>query len=306
MIKFKYLFLFISELLEDFPEDKWSYLEPGWEYLAKYRDVSDIQWRSWKFLFQILWCYLIFQFFISEMIRVIHKSHLYLKYWYIVSSVIFVVSFMGVKHMIIITVHPFIFLLIIFFGGGKRSIWLISSVLIGVFNLYTRTYKNNVWDFFKYSREEEANLILVCVAWTELRCVSFCVDYIDRKEKLKATKDAKDDVDVNNISTWETIINMLSYIFYLPLLYTGSIILHDVFERSFKVQKYDVTTRLRRFFWDTSLFLLYSFILDLAHHYIYFRGMQYEIEVSPCKIRSFSCGIAIHSFLLGTCRFSFQ
>ncbi|XP_073957445.1 protein-cysteine N-palmitoyltransferase Rasp-like isoform X2 [Choristoneura fumiferana] len=233
-----------------------------------------MQWNSWKFLFQRLWYYLIFQFFISEMIRVVHNSDSYLKYWYLISSVIFITSYMGVNHMIIITAHPFLFLLIIFLGGGKRSIWSISSILIGTFNLYTFTYKRNIWDFLKDTYEEEAHLILVCAAWTEVRCISFCIDYIDSKDKLKASED----VAANATSTWETIINMLSYIFYLPLLYTGSIILYDDFERSFKVQRYDMTTRLRRFIWDMILFLLYSFILDLAHHYIYFRGMQYEIE----------------------------
>lgn len=213
-----------------------------------------------------------FQFLMSEMIRVINKS--YLKYWYIISSVIFITSYMGVKQMIIITVQPVLYLTILFSGGGKGSVWLISGGLLASYNTFK--YKHYFWYLFKDTLyDEEVYLILVCIAWIELRCISFCIEYIERKEKLQTSKA----VELNDPPVMETIINMLSYIFYLPLLYTGPVILYEDFERSFQVQSDNITTRLRRFIWDMALFLLYTLILDLAFHYVYFYAMQNEIEV---------------------------
>jgi hypothetical protein len=257
--------LFVSELFGNNVKPDWPDLVDGWSFLSRYRDISDLEWNSWKYFFQRSWYYLIFQFIVSELVRSFEIK--YLKYWYILSSIIYIVAYTGVKQMSLIFLQPVLYLSIIFFGGGKSLVWMISIALLFCFN--GLKYKNYFWDFFDAENfyDEEIYLTLVCISWIELRCISYCIDYIDVKHKL-------------NLTRGEIVTNMLSYIFYLPLMQTGPVVLYEEFEKSLKIKRNDVTMRLRRFIWDMALFTLYTFLLDLAFHYIYFYAMQNEIEVS--------------------------
>ncbi|XP_061708959.1 protein-cysteine N-palmitoyltransferase Rasp isoform X1 [Cydia pomonella] len=257
------LFQVQSELFGNNEKPKWPDLVDGWSFLSRHKDVSDLEWSCWKYFFQRSWYYLIFQFVISEMIRTFNIK--YLKYWYILSSIIYMLAYTGIKQMSLVVFQPIIYLAVIWYGGGKIILWMLSISLLFCFNVMK--YKNFFWDIFdaEHFYDEEIYLTLVCTSWIELRCISFCIDYIDVNHKLNATK-----IDV--------VTNMLSYIFYLPLMHTGPIVLYENFEKSLHVKRNDITKRMKRFICDMILFSIYTFLLDLAFHYIYFYAMQNEIE----------------------------
>lgn len=240
-------------------------LQPGWKFIPRLKDVSDFEWTSWKYYIQTSLCYLIVQFIVTETIRRTSRDHL--KHWYIMSSVIFIVLHMGFKQLLIISAQPLLYGAILFFIGNKCSVWIVSLLLLMSYN--SLKCKNFFWNFLDHEdlHDEEVYLILFCVAWLELRCISFCLDFIDKGKEC------------NKSLNMENVINMLSYVLYVPLLYTGPVILYEDFEKSFYANTEKLCVNLRRFVWDMFLFLVYTFILDLALHYIYFYAMQENMEV---------------------------
>ncbi|KAM3967903.1 protein-cysteine N-palmitoyltransferase Rasp [Aphomia sociella] len=245
-------------------------INPGWWITSRPRDTSDVEWSSWKYFIQTSWYYLILQFFISEILRRTKIS--ILKYWYIVSSVIYIAIHMGLKQLIVILIQPIIFITIIFIGGKKLSIWITGILLLVSYN--SLKYKYFFWYFLdrEQLQDEEVYLILFTIAWIELRCISFCIDYIDKEDKYMNMN------NYNHATAVDTIVAMFSYILYLPLLYIGPMILYDDFEKSFCKPKEKLSARLQSFILDMFLYLVYTFLLDLAFHYIYFLAMQNDIE----------------------------
>ncbi|XP_039752550.1 protein-cysteine N-palmitoyltransferase Rasp [Pararge aegeria] len=238
-------------------------LQKGWGFTARHKDVSDIEWSSWKYFLHTSWRYQIFQFIVTETLRYKHAS--IIKYWYIISSMFFVTTFMGYKQMIIILTQPVIFAVILFCGGKKLSIWITSILLLFSYN--SLKYMYYFWSFLDYDhmQDEEVYLILFSVAWIELRCISYSLDFVGRKEEKSLNLD--------------DLINMFSYTSYLPLLYTGPIILYEEFENSFNKRREYLISRIKQFISDMIFFQLYSVLLDLVFHYIYFFAMHSKMEL---------------------------
>lgn len=238
-------------------------LQPGWRFLNRLKDVSDTEWISFKYYFHMSWSYLLIQSIASELIRR-YKSSL-IKPWYIISSMIYVMFHMGLKQLLFILVQPVLYSTIIFCGGKKAIIWITSILLLGSYN--TLKFKYFFWYLLDHDdlQDEEVYLLMGCIAWIELRCISFCIDYIDNKNS-------------KNIPKSQSFLNMLSYVLYLPVLYTGPVLLYEDFEKSFNCSE-PLANRIRRFAFDISLFLFYFFAMELALHFIHFHALQERIEV---------------------------
>lgn len=182
----------------------------------------------------------------------------------------FIIFNMGVRQMVIIIIQPLLYYFVISLGGKKRSIWITSILLLASYN--SLKYKLFFWNFLDHEeilQDEEVYLILFSVAWIELRCISYSIDYVEKKKKYKKQK----------FFFWDDIVNMLSYVLYLPLLYNGPVILYEEFEKSFYAKNEKLALRMKKFMSDLVIFKLYSFILDIAFHYIYFFAMQDNMEV---------------------------
>uniref|UniRef100_A0A2A4JTP1 Protein-cysteine N-palmitoyltransferase Rasp n=1 Tax=Heliothis virescens TaxID=7102 RepID=A0A2A4JTP1_HELVI len=264
-----------TEIIDSNPELRYELgdLNPGWRLISRQKDESDVEWSTWKYLIQTSWFYLLLQFFVSEIIR--RTNAALVKYWYSLSSIIFIVKYMGVRQLIIILAQPVIFSAIIFSGGKKISIWLTSILLLAGYN--SLKYKYFFWHFLDTENleDEEVFVMLYAIAWVELRCISFCLDYVDKKEKYLQAKDKSKEVGTTRS---EDLINMFSYVLYLPLLFVGPIILYEEFEKSFHVSNKGLHTRLKSFTLDMIRFLIYSILLEVAFHYVYFFAMQSQIE----------------------------
>lgn len=174
---------------------------------------------------------------------------------------------MCVKQLLFIFIQPVLYSIIIFCGGKKGTLWITSILLLGSYN--TLKFKYFFWYLLDNEdlRDEEVYLLMGCIAWIELRCISFCIDYIDNK-------------DSKNIPKSQSLLNLLSYVLYLPVLYSGPVILYKDFERSFSSPAEPLLDRIRRFACDMCLFLLYFFAMELALHFIHFHALQERIEVS--------------------------
>lgn len=245
-------------------------LQPGWRFLSRLQDVSDIEWTSWKYYFRISWLYLLIQFFVSEIIR---RTQIWLlKYWYTVSSVVFILTYMGYRQLIIILAQPILYVSVILLGGKKTSVWMMSIMLLIAYN--SLKYKSFFWNYLDREdlNDEEVYLVLYTIAWIQLRCISYAIHYIDKEEKSEKSHE-------NSPSIVETLVNMFSYVLYAPLLYIGPIILYEDFDKSFSANNEKLTLRIRRFIYDMLIFTSYTFMLDCAFHYMYFLAMHNDIEV---------------------------
>lgn len=240
-------------------------MQPGWRILNRLQDVSDTEWLCVKYYLHISWLYLLIQFVVSELIRT-YKSSL-IKPWYIISSIIYVSIYTSLKQLIFIFLQPIIYSVIIFSGGKKATLWITSILLLGSYN--TLKFKYFFWSLLDREDlpDEEVYLLMGCIAWIELRCISFCIDYIDNK-------------DSKNMSKSQTFLNMMSYVIYLPVLYTGPVILYADFVKSFTSPVEPLLNRIKRFVCDISLFLLYFFAMEVVLHFIHFYALQERIEVS--------------------------
>lgn len=266
----------VSEILENNHELQYELrdLNPGWRSLSRLKDESDVEWSTWKYHIQTSWFYMLIQFIVSEIIRKTNSS--LLKYWYTISSVIYILKYMGLRQLIIIFSQPVIFAGIVLLGGKKISIWLTSILLLAAYN--TLKYKYFFWRFLDTGslEDEEVFVMLYAIAWVELRCISFCLDYVDKKEKYNQ---APDKARLNQLSVFEELINMFSYVLYLPFLFVGPFIIYEEFERSFHTRKENLSMRLKSFFLDMLRFLFYTMFLELSFHYVYFFAMQSHMEV---------------------------
>ncbi|CAB3256558.1 unnamed protein product [Arctia plantaginis] len=148
------------------------------------------------------------------------------------------------------------------------------------------------WSTWKYlirttcESDEEVFVMLYAVAWVEIRCITFCLDYVDKVEKLEFAENEK----YVELSASKQFVNMFSYVLYLPVLFVGPIIDYEAFENSFHVQNQNLRDRLKRFIWNMALYAIYTLLLEFAFHYIYFIAMQSNLKVITLLPSSALCG----------------
>lgn len=173
---------------------------------------------------------------------------------------------MGWKQLFFIFLQPVLYSGIIFCGGKKAIVWITSILLLASYN--TLKFKYFFWYLLDHDdlQDEEVYLLMGCIAWIELRCISFCIDYIDNKSS-------------KNIPKSQSFLNMLSYVIYLPVLYLGPVILYEEFEKSFNCPLQPLVNRIKQFAFDIALFLFYFFAMELVLHFIHFHVLQERIEV---------------------------
>ncbi|XP_049877762.1 protein-cysteine N-palmitoyltransferase Rasp isoform X2 [Pectinophora gossypiella] len=181
---------------------------------------------------------------------------------------IFVVIHLGYKQLLLIMILPLLYTLAIFLGGKKSDIWIISSLLLLSYNFIK--YRTFFWYFLEYENlhDEEVYLILFCIPWVQLRCISFCLDYVEKSKDFS-----------KKTSKIETLIELTSYVLYVPLLYTGPVILYDDFRKSFSLPNQELSVKLKCFILDMFIFLFYTFVMDASLHYIYFYAMHSDMEL---------------------------
>lgn len=243
-------------------------MRPGWAF-ARLKDYSDFEWSSWTFFFSSSWKYLFLHFVISELLR--KYWHNFVQYWYIIVSLTYVSEVFGMKQLVAVITQPTVFAFLIFSGGGKLAIWVIFISILVIFNFLK--YKNIFWSVFDYENinDEEIYLLFFGLGWIGLRCISFCINYVDMRKQIITDNDDK----TRRLS--ENLVAMFSYVLYLPTLYTGPIILYEDFAHSFKVTSNVI--KIKVFLKDMMIYLLYTILLDLAFHYIYFLAMMDQLQV---------------------------
>lgn len=261
-------------------------LKEGWSFLlGRYRDTSDYEWNSWKQFALSLLPWIVTHVCGAEVFRnienvlgekfIIYKK--YIKYWYCLVSFGFIIYTFGIVALLILIIQPVIHLFVLKICERTESIWLCTSLFLIVTNILKSTYASlqDPISFINLT-DEELYMVLITILWTQLRCISYSLDIIllNKSNRLGEKKE-------NHQKILPGLLDLMSYTFYLPLLFFGPLILYENFNKSMcSVHQTSFTKRLKNFSFNVSSYLWWMIFMELCLHFIYFNALQYHIEVN--------------------------
>lgn len=239
----------------------------GWAFLNRTKDVSDFEWRSWKRLMARTWMYFGINFIVAECLRTWKQE--FIPCWYLGFSVFFLLQNYGIFTFFLLISQPLVYLCLLIFVESYWVIWLWSLILLFITNTLKVEYY--FWDYLFHLKllDEDITMILIGFAWVETRCISFSLEYFKRIQK-----DYKAIPKIMNINKQVFIVNAFSYSLYLPLLFTGPIVMFDEYEKSLEATSSSLKRKIVLF---TKHFLCYVglyYLLELLMHVYHFGAMK--------------------------------
>lgn len=232
--------------------------------IGRFKDISDKEWTIWK-TFSITSCpWHLLQFCGAELFRQ-HNQRPQICYVFV--SFAFILYNFGPTLFCVLTVQPLMCLLILKLGGKSKSIWLMSCLFLVVIDFFKTLHNYLFIHTYEYNY-----MLMAAVLWTHLRCLSFSL------ETIRTARDVKQKTDKN--ITGLQILNMLSYTFYLPVLFVGPIILYSDFIKSLNTPyKSSLKRRIFCFASNLTRYVGWFFFTEFSLHFIYFNALQYYPEV---------------------------
>jgi protein-cysteine N-palmitoyltransferase HHAT len=134
-------------------------------------------------------------------------------------------------------------------------------------NLVKHSYESNNDVYLNYMdlSDDDFYLMLISVSWIQLRCISYCLEIIRSRAEIQ-------------------FIDLLSYCFYLPLLFLGPVILYDDFDKGFTRND---NKKFSNLFVNLARYFGWFLFLEISLHFFYFNAMQYQAEVNDELILRF-------------------
>ncbi|KAK3922932.1 Protein-cysteine N-palmitoyltransferase Rasp [Frankliniella fusca] len=245
-------------------QSNWGELEPGWSFLGRKKDISDYEWYVWLPFLRNLLPWFIVHHVGAELFRWCKSKEL-LRIWYILVTSVFTANYCGVIPLVALTITP-IFLFYIAKLKWTLICWLTSILLLISLSLFQTSLLS----------DEQIMVLCVCCAWAQLRCMSFCMDWING-ETWSISPISEDDQSPQ-------ILRLLSYIFYLPLMYLGPFVPFQDFEKSISINTATIESfkkRIIRLSLNSSRFLGWMILTELLLHFIYCNAIQLHHEALP-------------------------
>ncbi|XP_067009005.1 protein-cysteine N-palmitoyltransferase Rasp [Anabrus simplex] len=220
---------------------------PGWSFLGRRKDAADYEWTTWVTFIRVLLPWIFVQIIVSELIR--WKNSSLLSLWYFLFSVIFMSFTLGPAVTILMVFQPCIIYASALMAS-RSLIWIVSLVSLVIF-CNSEIGLNWVTDMDKVRY-----LVLISMAWNNLRTVSFCLDNL-------------------SVNRRGSLLCLLGYCFYLPTLFFGPVILYDKYENGLTRPhtKWSVE-RLGLVVLNLFRFFGWAVVAELSLHYLYFCTMQ--------------------------------
>ncbi|KAG8228430.1 hypothetical protein J437_LFUL003907 [Ladona fulva] len=185
---------------------------PGWPIIGRMKDISDFEWNSMIPLLTSLMPWFFCHVLVNEVIRLYNRK--LLPYSYFITGSICVLNYYGPAILVVFALQPVIFYCALWFKS-TAIIWLCSLLLMFILNMNPMVHLKEVLEL----QGDDEYLISVTLCWIHLRCISFCLECLmvdDRRDKEKISK--------------RNFISFLSYVFYLPLMFLGPVMLYKDFE----------------------------------------------------------------------------
>lgn len=239
-------------------------LATGWDFIGRKKDISDYEWRMWlPFLWELMPWFLLHHI-IAEILRWFKNKEL-LRLWYVVVSSLFMVHYCGLMSWAAVISTP-----VILFSISRKNrpllCWVTSIILL----LCLSTFHVSVLS------EQQQMALYVCFAWVQLRCMSFCLDWINSKpwsiEPL---------CENDHSSLW---LCLLSYTCYLPLMFLGPFVPYMEFENGIKEETASwesLKSRICKLVVNLSRFLGWMVVTEYCLHFFYCNAIQLHHEALP-------------------------
>lgn len=141
----------------------------------------------------------------------------------------------GLNNFVVFFIQPTIYVVLLSLTRSRIIIWIFTCIVYYVFIhedmiwvnwlfnfgfqylffLYLApfviTFSFFLLQFYSVRSEKDLDVVIPTLMWIYLRCISFCLDKIDKK------------------LDWVSIYTFYGYVFYLPCFFLGPILLFDVF-----------------------------------------------------------------------------
>ena len=225
--------------------------------MGRRKDCADYEWETVKHLLRSLtpWC--TFHLLISEYLKTKYMYTCLLHYFYIIETCSYIVVNSNTYLLIIVLYQPLCFKLFGIFRS-KLVIWLCAVLNLILLHYFKEAaFDERSLNVFGISEKQHFATVLA-VYWVNLRCISYCLDQIN------SDKD---------------IVGILAYCLYLPLLYTGPIILYDDFQKS-RYHSITLAKRIETLFFNILRFVFWYLVTEFLLHFIYVNAISFQPSVS--------------------------
>ncbi|KAJ3665397.1 hypothetical protein Zmor_000894 [Zophobas morio] len=238
-------------------EDHYSDFTEGWSLISRRKDNGDPEWRLMKLLLKTVPLWIIFSCFVSEVLRQFKLFQL-LQVWQILISTTFIITELGILPLGLIVFQPLLFALVLFFTRSRFIIWVTN--ILTLLLLFMCRHIGFSEEFLAENKlnQESAHVIVTTIYWMNLKCVSYCIDFIDSKQE--------------HIS-----LTFASYCLHMPNLVLGPFVSYKNFEGCYKTDEC-LWDRFLKLILNIFRFLFWFVFTDFFLHFIYVNAVVYHYE----------------------------
>eukprot|EP00058_Branchiostoma_floridae_P011123 XP_002596611.1 hypothetical protein BRAFLDRAFT_78493 [Branchiostoma floridae] len=220
-------------------------------FLGRRMDATDFEWIFWKTWFKngLFSCFLGHVIVSSMVKRFIPKSK---KECILAYSFLSLYCVIGLKPLALLTLHSLLFYAAAVLRS-KLLCWGLGTFLVATLN-------SSLFRVLQYKlagSESTYYLVLSITAISILRQVSFSLDVCRRKDKKVCS-----------------IVDLLVYNFYIPLVFLGPVVTYDTFQEHFKDTPVVDRARVVRVCWYICRVTAWAVITELACHFLYFCALE--------------------------------
>ncbi|XP_067681278.1 protein-cysteine N-palmitoyltransferase HHAT-like [Haliotis asinina] len=243
----------------------------GWSFLGQKKDVSNYEWNFWSGYFWKLLPWGIGHVIIA---RIVERQFFHLrKPVFLTYSLVSVSYLLGYRTVLFFISHGCICYLASSVGSFAL-VWVVTLLLLSTLNYEAfAPLMQQLCDIPK--TREGYYLFIFVLALVILRYASFSLErsrYIAAKGDNSVSKEETSDNDHFSVA------DLLLYMFYFPLFFTGPLITYD----KFKLQMNSTPAAWTRDRIITSIkgfvrVFFWAFFLELSHHYLYYNGLIHNI-----------------------------
>ena len=255
-------------------------LEEGWAVIGRPRDTGDFEWSFWSSFFWDIVPWICGHFVLSNCVNLCCRS-VTVKHWLLTLYGFAVTSYLlGFYTVLFFCVLPVV-LFVVSELGSALAVWLTTLIFLTVLNVYEDSME--AWLYSTHYRGQDfRGWFYTCVfVWANLcqRATAFaleCVWVVQTQaagNKMHSTKNSVRGKKA--VLGWSTLthrpswLDLFFYTFYLPLFFTGPLLVYNQFYTQSR-QPYSLSRqRLRDIVLKLARFLFWAVMNSLMLHFIY-------------------------------------
>ncbi|KAJ8309417.1 hypothetical protein KUTeg_014291 [Tegillarca granosa] len=249
--------------------------EPGWKILGREKDVSNFEWHFFYQFFWKIWPWFLGHISLSKIVE--WNFLQYRRSIYLVYSISVLTFVLGWKIILLFIAHCIIIYCITSVWRSTTVIWITSITLLSTLNLEQHTGMMKSLGLF----DDEGHfyyLLMFTLALAQLRYTSFCLELFSHQEGLDTA--GASDKEITLSLYCSLFMDLLFYIFYFPLFFTGPILTYNQFKYQFSRPPIPWTkNRVISLIWHFIRVAFWALLNELCLHYFYFNAIQHNISI---------------------------